>query len=118
MYPFWRDVVAPIIQATEARRIVEVGLLLLGQSTQLMLDEMGPDVEVHVVDPKPMFDPTEHESRFPGRYVFHRDLSVNVLGHRHPRTSPAPRRRPQLVHGLHELDLSGLARRAGTPFRS
>ena len=79
MYPFWHDVVAPIIRAAEARRIVEVGALL-GESTQLMLDEMGPDVEVHVVDPKPMFDPTEHERRFAGRYVFHRDLSVDVLG--------------------------------------
>ena len=45
-----------------------------------MLERLGPDVELHVIDPLPYFDPAEHEKRFAGQYVFHRDLSVNVLG--------------------------------------
>jgi cephalosporin hydroxylase len=79
MYQFWNDVVAPVIEAAGAQRIVEVGALR-GEHTEQMLDRLGPDVELHVVDPLPDFDPAEHEARFAGRYVFHRDLSVNVLG--------------------------------------
>jgi len=79
MYQFWNDVVAPVIEAAGARRIVEVGALR-GENTAQMLERLGDDVELHVVDPLPDFDPAEHEERFAGRYVFHRDLSVNVLG--------------------------------------
>ena len=32
-----------------------------------------------MIDPLPLFDPHEHEQRFPGRYHFHRDVSLNVL---------------------------------------
>jgi Macrocin-O-methyltransferase (TylF)/Glycosyl transferase family 2 len=79
MFQFWSDVVAPTIEAAGARRIAEVGALR-GENTELMLERLGPDVELHVIDPLPDFDPEEHEARFAGRYVFHRDLSVNVLG--------------------------------------
>ena len=51
-----------------------------------MLERLGPDVEFHVIDPLPDFDPAEHEARFAGRYFFHRDLSVNVLGELPPWT--------------------------------
>jgi cephalosporin hydroxylase len=79
MFPLWNDVVAPVVQAAGARRIIEVGALR-GENTELMLEQLGPGVELHVIDPLPEFDPAEHETRFGGRYVFHRDLSVNVLG--------------------------------------
>jgi cephalosporin hydroxylase len=79
MYPFWNDVVAPVIEATGARRVVEVGALR-GENTERMLQRLGPGIELHVIDPLPDFDPAEHEARFAGRYVFHRDLSVNILG--------------------------------------
>jgi len=79
MYQLWNDIVAPVIEAAGARRIVEVGALR-GENTEQMLERLGPEVELHVIDPRPDFDPAEHEARFAGRYVFHRDLSVNVLG--------------------------------------
>ena len=44
-----------------------------------MLEKLGPETELHVIDPIPEFDPAEHEQRFPGRYIFHRDVSHNVL---------------------------------------
>jgi cephalosporin hydroxylase len=78
MYPFWETVVAPLIQAADARRIVEIGALR-GETTTLVLDSLAPDSELHVIDPLPEFDPEAHERRFGGRYVFHRDLSLNVL---------------------------------------
>jgi cephalosporin hydroxylase len=78
MFPFWDLVIAPIIEAVGAKRIVEIGALR-GDTTVRMLERLGPDTELHVVDPVPDFDPAEHERRFPGRYVLHRDTSHNVL---------------------------------------
>ena len=79
MFPFWEIAVAPVLEAAGVRRLVEIGALR-GENTELMLDRLGPDVELHVIDPVPDFDPAEHERRFAGQYVFHRDLSLNVLG--------------------------------------
>jgi hypothetical protein len=56
MFPFWNDVVAPVIKAVRARRIVEVGALR-GENSELMLERLGDDVELHVIDPVPEFDP-------------------------------------------------------------
>jgi cephalosporin hydroxylase len=78
VYPFWDFAVWPVIQAAEAKRIVEIGALF-GNTTELMLERLGEGVELHVIDPVPAFDPTEHEKRFPGQYLFHRDLSLNVI---------------------------------------
>jgi cephalosporin hydroxylase len=116
MYQFWNDVVAPVIDAARARRIVEVGALR-GENTEQMLERLGPDVELHVIDPLPEFDPREHEARFAGRYVFHRDLSVNVLG-------DLPPMDVALIDGDHnwhtvrtELQLlDQVSRAAGAPF--
>lgn len=83
MFPFWELVIAPVIEAAAARRVVEIGALR-GETTQLMLDRLGPEAELHVIDPVPDFDPAEHEARFGGRYIFHGDLSHNVLPHLPP----------------------------------
>src|SRR5690606_23110265 len=76
--PFWDLAIAPVLRAAEAKRIVEIGALR-GETTAFMLEELGPDAELHVIDPVPVFDPSEHEQRFPGRYTFHRALSHDVL---------------------------------------
>src|SRR3954468_16122636 len=78
MFPFWETVIAPVLDASGARRIVEIGALR-GENTVLMLEHLGADAELHVIDPLPAFDPAEHEARFGGQYVFHRDISHNVL---------------------------------------
>ncbi len=103
----------PVIRATRARRVVEVGALR-GETTVQMLDGLGSEVELHVIDPLPLFDPAEHEQRFPGRYFFHRDISHNVL----PGLPPVD---VALIDGdhnwytvFHELEmLSRTAREAG-----
>jgi cephalosporin hydroxylase len=78
MFPFWDVAVWPLVRAAGARRIVEIGALR-GETTVLMLEDLDAAVELHVIDPVPEFDPTEHERRFPGRYIFHRALSHDVL---------------------------------------
>jgi cephalosporin hydroxylase len=78
VYPLWNKVVEPALRAAGAKRVVEIGALR-GDTTVLLLDLLGPQAELHVIDPLPSFDPEEHSKRFPGRYVFHRDISHNVL---------------------------------------
>ena len=78
MFPFWEDVIAPVIEAVGARRVIEIGALR-GETTVQMLDRLGPDCELHVIDPLPQFDPAEHERAFPGRYIFHLGTSHDVL---------------------------------------
>jgi cephalosporin hydroxylase len=78
MYPFWEMVVAPLVKASGARRVLEIGALR-GETTSKMFDQLGPDSELHVIDPLPQFDPDEHAREFPGRYLFHRALSLDVL---------------------------------------
>src|SRR5688572_9301073 len=115
MYPLWKQVIAPVIEAAGARRVVEIGALQ-GDTTMKLLDDLGPDAEVHVIDPVPQFDPSEHEQRFPGRYHFHRAISHDVL----PTLPPVD---VALIDGdhnwytvFHELRmLAETAREAGAP---
>jgi cephalosporin hydroxylase/glycosyltransferase involved in cell wall biosynthesis len=115
MFPLWEDVIAPVIDAVGARRIIEIGALR-GETTTRMLRRLGPECELHVIDPAPQFDPGEHERAFPGRYHFHLGTSLEVL----PGLSPAD---VVLVDGdhnwytvYHELrTLAATAERAGRP---
>lgn len=78
MFPFWNLAIAPLFDAVKPRRVVEIGALR-GETTVLMLERLGPECELHVIDPVPAFDPSDHEKQFPGRYVFHRALSHDIL---------------------------------------
>jgi cephalosporin hydroxylase len=115
MFPFWELVIAPALDAIGAKRVVEIGALR-GETTVLVLEHLGPDAELHVIDPAPAFDPSEHEERFAGRYTLHRDISHNVLPH-------LPAMDAALIDGDHnwytvynELKmLAATARGAGAP---
>ncbi len=115
MFPLWDRVIAPVMDAVSPTRVIEIGALR-GETTALMLERLGPDCELHVIDPVPQFDPAEHERRFPGRYVFHLGVSHDVL----PELAPAD---VALVDGdhnwftvYHELRmLAQTSRDAGVP---
>ena len=115
MFPLWDVAIAPVLHAAHTRRVVEIGALR-GETTVKMLDDLGPQAELHVIDPVPDFDPREHEQAFPGRYVFHEALSLEVL----PTLPPMD---AALIDGdhnwytvYHELKLLAEgARRAGAP---
>jgi cephalosporin hydroxylase len=64
--------------------VIEIGALR-GETTVKMLHDLGPECELHVIDPLPQFDPTEHERAFPGRYFFHLGISHDIL----PTLAPA-----------------------------
>ena len=78
MFPFWDIVIAPLVRAVAPSCVVEIGALR-GGTTLSLLESLGADTRLHVIDPVPQFDPAEHEQRFRGQYVFHRDMSVRVL---------------------------------------
>jgi cephalosporin hydroxylase len=115
MFPLWDAAIAPVLHAAGVTRVVEIGALR-GETTVKMLHDLGPDAELHVIDPVPDFDPREHESEFPGRYYFHQALSLDVL----PTLEPMD---AALIDGDHnwytvynELRmLAAGARRAGAP---
>ena len=115
MFPLWEVAIAPVLDAARAKRVVEIGALR-GETTLRMLERLGPDAVLHVIDPVPAFDPREHEREFRGRYVFHEALSLDVL----PTLEPMD---AALIDGdhnwytvYHELKLlAESARRAGAP---
>lgn len=78
MLPFWNLAIEPVLTAVRAQRVLEIGALR-GETTAKLLRLLGPEAELHVIDPRPQFDPAEHETQFPGRYHFHRGLSLDVL---------------------------------------
>jgi cephalosporin hydroxylase len=78
MFRLYDLVLAPVLEELSPRRVVEIGALQ-GETTVKLLDLLGEGAEVHVIDPLPQFDPSEHQRRFPGRYHFHRGLSHDVL---------------------------------------
>jgi cephalosporin hydroxylase len=78
MFPLWDVAIAPVLHAAQVRRVVEIGAWR-GETTERMLDDLGPDAELDVIDPEPAFDPAGHEVKFAGRYRFHRALSLDVI---------------------------------------
>jgi hypothetical protein len=64
--PLWETV----IEGAEAQRIVEIAALR-GETTVPLLDALAATAQGHIIDPLPEFDPSEHERRISGRYVFH-----------------------------------------------
>jgi cephalosporin hydroxylase len=115
MFPFWEVAIEPVLEATQPRRVIEIGALR-GETTRLMLERLGADAELHVIDPAPEFDPAEHERAFPGRYIFHRDISHNVLPHLPPADVALIDGDHNWYTVYHELRmLSATAREAGKP---
>src|SRR3954471_22341657 len=115
MFPFWEIAIAPLLEAAEVRRIVEIGALR-GENTKQIVDALGPECVLHVIDPVPDFDPAEHEQRFAGQYVFHQDLSVNVLPGLEPMDAALIDGDHNWYTVYHELSmLRQVARDAGAP---
>jgi GT2 family glycosyltransferase len=79
MAVFWDAVFSPLLGALKPKRILEIGADL-GTTTRLLLDYAeGHGSVVHVIDPRPVFDVDQLGSKHPDTFVFHRDLSLNVL---------------------------------------
>jgi cephalosporin hydroxylase/glycosyltransferase involved in cell wall biosynthesis len=78
MFPFYDDVIAPILRASGAQRILEIGIRQ-GATTAQLLEQLAPGAELHAIDPVPDFDAAALARAFPGRYLVHADTSHKVL---------------------------------------
>ena len=94
MFPFWEVVIAPALDAFGAKRVVEIGALR-GETTVLMLERLGPDAELHVIDPVPAFDPDRARGEVP--------RPLHLPPRHQPQRAAPPRRRwtSALVDGDH-----------------
>ena len=122
MFPLWEVAIAPVLDAAGARRVVEIGALR-GETTVLMLERPRPGRRAPRHRPGAGVRPAPSTSaQFPGRYVFHRRLSLDVLPDARADGRRAHRRRPQLVHGLQRAEAAAPrrppARRAAAGARS
>jgi GT2 family glycosyltransferase len=79
MLAFWEALLAPLIEALRPELIVEVGSDQ-GTTTRALLDWAEANgATVHVIDPKPSFDPEELRKQHPDALVFHQALSLETL---------------------------------------
>ena len=79
MLAFWEDLLEPLIEALEPRRIVEIGADRGTTTRALLAAAARHGATVHVIDPKPSFDVAELQGEHPEALVFHRALSLETL---------------------------------------
>lgn len=78
MYRFFSAVVAPVLAAAQARRIIEIGAATGQQSTKAAQWCSRHEASLDIIDPAPQFDTDAFLSRWPCSR-FHRALSLEAL---------------------------------------
>jgi len=77
---FWDEFLLPVARGSEAKVIYEIGSQF-GGLTQRLLDYCLEDGAVaHVIDPAPAFDVEAWRKHYGDAFVFHQQLSLQVLG--------------------------------------
>ena len=78
MFPLWDVAIAPVVTAVGASRVVEIGALR-GETTVKMFDALGPRGRAPRHRSRAGLRSSRARRGFPGRYVFHRAPSLDVL---------------------------------------
>src|SRR5688500_11169318 len=78
MHELYDIAIAPVLRAAHVTTVIEIGALR-GETTRLLLDLLGPEGELHVIEPDPLFEADELAASSAARCVLHQDLSLNVL---------------------------------------
>jgi hypothetical protein len=78
MNHFWNAAIKPILDALDPAVIVEIGVDF-GYNTRQILDTPGGRAVLHAIDPSPKPEVDQWAASYPGRLVFHRDISLNVI---------------------------------------
>ncbi|MFC1524250.1 glycosyltransferase, partial [Thermodesulfobacteriota bacterium] len=74
MNNFWDTILKPVMQAIEAKTVVEIGALE-GANTKKLTNFFEHGGTLHVIDPEPKFKATD----FKDKIIFHQDISLNVI---------------------------------------
>jgi len=79
MEAFWNELIRPCLEKANAKTIVEVGCQH-GYNTKNLIPYCHANGGIlHVIDPAPSIDFKQTFAEYSGSYVFHQDLSLNVL---------------------------------------
>lgn len=79
MSRFWERVLRAIVEAAQARRLLEVGVAT-GLMTRKVLDYCAASGAVlYAIDPHPQIDVDEWRAQYGERLVFHQAMSLDVL---------------------------------------
>jgi len=106
--------IAPVLRARRSRASSRSARSVARRRSRCSTTS-GPAPSSTFIDPVPGFT-ARARAGVPGRYYFHESLSLDVLPDLEPMDAALIDRRPQLVHGLHELRLlADVAGRAGAP---
>jgi hypothetical protein len=79
VHQFWNHIIAPVLDAMHATKLVEIGVDK-GETTRLLLErarEVGG--VVNAVDPAPAIDVSAWEARYGRGFCFYRGLSLEAL---------------------------------------
>jgi len=80
MNGFWEFLIRPALEAVDAREIVEVGSEGGVHTRRILAWCAERGARLHVIDPEPAYDPETLRAAHPGRLVFHRAPSLDVVG--------------------------------------
>ena len=78
MHHFWQLAIRPILEAVDPAVIVEIGVST-GSNTRNILDFCGSGTVLHAVDPEPQLNVDDWVGKYPGKLVFHRKHSLDVI---------------------------------------
>lgn len=80
MYRFWNTIIEPAFQILQPKTIVEIGVDEGRQTSLILAYCREKSALLHAVDPKPSVDMEDWVAEHPAHLLFHRDISLNVLG--------------------------------------
>src|SRR3954454_12582591 len=79
MHRFWSLALEPLVDAADARLVLEIGTEK-GRLTERLLAWAAPrGAAVHTIDPQPQIPVEEWQERWGDTFVFHHALSLNIL---------------------------------------
>ncbi len=79
MFQFWPSVIKPVLQALDARRVIEIGAGEGRNSRHLASWAQAAGARLEIIDPAPDFDMDRLRTRFPDTLGIHRRPSLEVL---------------------------------------
>lgn len=79
MHRFWQLIIRRLLEAVQARCVVEVGVATGALTAELLEYCEATGAVLHAIDPQPQIDVDEWSQRYGDRLVFHRALSLTVL---------------------------------------
>ena len=79
MHKLWDSILEPLLSAVKPGHILEIGCDF-GLNTRNLLDFcVQHGAVLHAVDPAPQFDVAAFEADYPGTFLFHNTMSLNVI---------------------------------------